>query len=1048
MHRAVFAIVLGFQAVHAWSQVVLPPSVGLPPRASLAPGPGYDLAFVTLAKGDYSAALEFAERNASGSIRIGADRWIDSIAAAAVVGECLFELGRYREAAARFEESLNLQAAHSQWLLLVQFQQQPLQPVRRPRVATWGRSERNTVPAALPERMAIRQKAPDAQQSLQRGGVLASDYDRPIRPQEIVRGLVIASYRFGCIMGELGHDNPSLEAAARSLAKRPAPANHYSQAWIDVSLGTALWAQGKADQAEQFLVRGLLMGNQLYHPLTAWALIVLGRIALDADRYDDAVKYFEEATYSAADYGDQRALEEAFQLAWTAHHLAGLRGVPPSLRLAADWARGGPAVLRARLLAMQAEAAAAAGDLRTAEASLKAIDGRLLRGEVGQGLLGGVASYAQALVNYSTGETAAGDAALDQALVFARGRSLPLFRLGLLANLMRAGSNQVSDRQADGWFADWLADPTPRDVAADPLGSLALLTAPREAAFDAWVMVAGRRGNEEALAAAEATMRDRWIAARPLGGRRSGLARFLATDRRALEPADAARRDALIGGTPDLDRVLTRGVQLRSDLAAAVAAAPVEAGLAGPPAAWKEYADVAARMHQIIAALAAGRTATPPAFPPLTPTAEIRRRLAVGQALLSFHWTSAGLFAALETRDRLVAWQVRQAEALPGELAAFAKELSLNDRLTAVGSERLLAGDWQGSATRIERMLFENSRGVSLTDGIEELVIVPDGWLWYLPFEILPIASNQAGDDARPLRDLCRIRYAPTRSLAVDRFEPRAAGVAGAMVGRMNRGEKPAAALAAAAVMLAGVNRRVVMELPSVGPAAPLVGSLFDTLLVADELAVADPTNLHLLTAGGGRQGMTAADWLAPPTKWPQRVILPGFQSAMSGGLAKPPPRPGAELFLTATDLIAAGARTAVISRWRMGGLTATRIMQEFLGEATAGEPAAVAWQRAVDIVLPEPPDLAREPRLAQDAEAVLARSEHPLLWASYLLVDCGSGEYQPPPAVEPRGVPPPPRPQPPAGPAPEPAPGPTRPAPQGPMPPAILAPPAPRPEP
>ena len=86
MHRAVFAIVLGFQAVHAWSQVVLPPTVGLPPRASLAPGPGYDLAFVTLAKGDYSAALEFAERNASGSIRIGADRWIDSIAAAAVVG--------------------------------------------------------------------------------------------------------------------------------------------------------------------------------------------------------------------------------------------------------------------------------------------------------------------------------------------------------------------------------------------------------------------------------------------------------------------------------------------------------------------------------------------------------------------------------------------------------------------------------------------------------------------------------------------------------------------------------------------------------------------------------------------------------------------------------------------------------------------------------------------------------------------------------------------------------------------------------------------------
>ena len=77
MHRAIFAVALGLQAAAAWSQVVLPPSVGLPARSSLVPGPGYDLALETLATGDYTTALELAERNASGSIRIGADRWID-----------------------------------------------------------------------------------------------------------------------------------------------------------------------------------------------------------------------------------------------------------------------------------------------------------------------------------------------------------------------------------------------------------------------------------------------------------------------------------------------------------------------------------------------------------------------------------------------------------------------------------------------------------------------------------------------------------------------------------------------------------------------------------------------------------------------------------------------------------------------------------------------------------------------------------------------------------------------------------------------------------
>ena len=1041
----VFGIALGLclQAAPAAAQVVLPPTVGLPARASAVPGPGFDLALETLATGDYTAALDLAERNASGSIRIGADRWIDSIASAAAVGECLFELGRYREAAARYEEALNLQAANPQWLLSVQFPQQPLQPLRRPRAATWGRSLRNAVPAAMPERMTIRQTAPDVQQTLQRGGVLASDYDRPIRPHEIVRGLVISAYRYGSIMGELGRDNASLDAAARGLAKRPAPPNHHSQAWIDVPLGTALWAQGKSDQAQPLLTRGLTVGNQLDHPLTCWALIVLGRIALEADRADEAVRYFEEATFSAADYGDLRALEEAFQLAWTAHHLAGLRGVPPSIRLAAESVRGGPAVLRARLLAMQAEAAAAAGDRPAAEAALKAIDGRLLKGEAGRGPLGWIAAFALALANYSGGDVPAGDSALEQALALARARSLPSYRLGLLVDLVRAGSNRVSDRQADGWFAAWLADPSPREVAADPVGSLARITAPREAAFDTWVMVAGRRGADAALEAAEATMRQRWIAARPLGGRRGSLIRFLAADRRVLDPADVARRDALVAGTPGLDAILTRSAQLQSDLTAAVAAAA--AGLGGEPGSWREYADVSARFQQVVAGLAVSRTATPPPFPPLSPAPEIRRRLAAGQALLSFHWTESGLFAAFETRDRSLAWQVRQAAGIPGELAVLAKELGLGDRPTAVTSERLLAGDWQGSATRLERMIFENSRGLSLGEGIEELVIVPDGWLWYLPFEILPIASNRAGEDARPLRDCCRIRYAPTRSLAVLRFEPRGAGVTAALVGRMTRGEKPAAALAGVEAMLAGVDRRVAIELSATAPPPALVGSLFDTLLVSDELSAADPALLPLFSGGGGRQGMSLADWRAPPIKRPQRVILPGFQSAMAGGLAKPPPRPGEELFLTATDLIGAGASTVVVSRWRMGGLTASELVQEFLREATRGEPAPVAWQRAVDIMTPEPPDLAREPRIEQSSAAVFPDSKHPIFWAGYLLVDCGGGEYEPAPeAPAPRpGSPAPARPQPPA----QPPPGGAA-AGEGPMPPAILEPPPPRTEP
>ena len=479
MRRAALAGLIACVSIcPAPGQVVLPPTMGVPGGVETVPSTDHTLALQALAAGDYATAADIAGNDYQGGIRLGAQRWIDSIASAALLGECLYELGQLGDAVARYEESMLVFATHGDWLLSVQFPPQ-LRPEAAPRVATWGRSERNAMPAAVPDTISMRQKAADPQEVLQRGGVLAADYDRPVRPQEIMRLLVIAIYRQGSLLGDMAPESGGLDAATKALMRRPAPPNHWSQSWIDIALGAAYWAQGKQDLAAPLLTRGLLVGNQFDHGLTSWGLIILGRMALDADQPQRAAKLFEEATYSAADAGDARALEEAFQLAFAAYAMAGTRGVPPSIRGGCEWARGNLPALRARLLALEAQGLCGLGDVRGATAALKDIDGRLLRAAGGQSTLAAQASYARALIEYATGDVPRGDAELDAAIAVERSRSPRLFQTSHLVDEVAAGSAAFSDRQADALFAKLLADPGPRDFASDPLGSLATLSTQR-----------------------------------------------------------------------------------------------------------------------------------------------------------------------------------------------------------------------------------------------------------------------------------------------------------------------------------------------------------------------------------------------------------------------------------------------------------------------------------------------------------------------------------------------------------------------------------------
>lgn len=1011
--RLLSAVILTGWLLTGW---ILPvaATAQIPPRGPQSvPTPAFEAALTTLSTGDFAAALEIAGRDYASGIRIGNQRWIDSIASSAAVGEAHYELGALADAVQAYDEALGIAAANAEWLLAVQFPTQGPQPSARPREAPWGRSARGTRPATFPDTMTIRFGGADPEQVMKRGGALSSPVNVPVRPQEIMRALVIALYRRGAILGPLARSGGAIDEINTALAKRPAPPGHWSQAWIDVALGTAAWSQGRLEQAAAAVERGAALAGKLDHPLTAWALIVAGRIALERADPVAAARLFEEATYAAVESSDLRALEEAFRWAAAAHQAAGTPGVPASVQGGAAWAQGSMPVLRASLLAAAAEVLAAGGDAKGAAARLGEIDARVLRGPAGRGQCGAGVAHATALTLYAAGDAAGGDRERLQALAIQRGRSPRLFQSTRLAEAIAAGTTTLSERQADQLFATILADPSPRDFAAEPLDCLAALGTPRPEAFETWEAVAARCGTELWLAASEAAQRARWLVLAGDGGRRIALDRLLNADPDRLPRDAAAARTAILKRHPALDRVLEDEARIRAKLSATLLAAGADDAGRGAPGgdagAWDEFAALAARRAALVDLVAAGRDEIGVDFPPLLPGAEVRRRLGPGEAILSFRWSASGLRAVLETGERTAAWTVPQADGLLRELGLLARALCLYDPRAPVSVDRFASAEWRSRAAAVERMLFKGSK-VRLGDGITELAIVPDGALWYLPFEILPAGSvaepdGEGGDAPAPptLRDVCRVRYAPTRSLAVAGMPeapaepPAARGPLGIHAGQAPRGERPEVFADTARRLAEGLGRAIPLA-PSPAarstPAPLLAAALCEGVVILDEVdLIGDaPLAARPLLGRAGRSSATFADWLAPPRKRPSRVALPGVQTPMAGGLAAPVARPGEELFLAATDLLAAGARSVLLTRWRVGGRSSADLVAEFLRDADEpGVTPAESWARAIDVVTPEEPDPATEGRLRPAGQDVLADLRHPFFWAGYLLVDGGS---------------------------------------------------------
>ena len=960
--------------------------------ARMVPSAGYHSGFAPFYEGRYKDALNLFRDEARGAIKTPQSRWIDSICYETMIGECYYQMGDLSQALEHYTAAVQLYLAFPDWMIRVQF---PLAigPSATRTQIPWGASSRQAQLGSYPQEMPITQGRLDQTEVIQRGGVVQPLTARLIRVEEIVRCTALAIRRRTALLGPLGPRDPLFAQLITRLSARPGPPNHWSEAWIDVQLGLAYSAGGKTVQAVPHLKRAIVAAGRFDHPLTSTALLELGRLSMLEGNYDAASGYFEEATYAAVNYPDPGVLEEAFRGGALAHLLANRKGVYPPLAAplapALAWAKVKDLrQLRASLALSAAENYAVLGQTREAARLLEEARVTIGRREMAGGWIGARLNYLNALALFQQKKVPEGDADLTAAMLYMKHGSHWLFHIGLADRLYTGGG--ATPRTAAELYSEVLRDPLPADWAADPMEAMAVLVTPHPLPIDHWFEVAMlRKEHETALEISDRARRHRFFSSLAFGGRLQSLRWILEGPLEALDQQSQLLRRDLLGRYPAYDQLDQQVRALRAALEAMPLVAETPELFQRQSQDLGQMAALSVQQEALLREMAVRREPAGLVFPPLRSTQEIQKSLAPGQALWVFFVTQGQLYAFLLNNEKYAYWQIGPPAVASRQIVGLLREMGHYQPNQELTLKDLAEDQWKKSARQMLQLLLKGSQA-DFSQKFDELVIVPDGVLWYLPFEALQV---EVEGEQRPLISRFRIRYVPTASLATSKGPARSpTGHTAVVTGRLFPRDEEAVAREAFAQLAQVLPGAVALKSPPPAPSG-VYATLFDRLIVLDDvnLSGAGPYGWAPVPIDQGKPGGSLNDWLGLPWGGPDEVILPGYHTAAESSLkGVNGATAGNEIFLSVCGLMASGSRTLLLSRWRTGGQIGFDLVREFAQELPHTSPAD-AWQRSVFLAAGSRLDPETEPRVKKAASEEPPKASHPFFWAGYMLVDPGT---------------------------------------------------------
>jgi len=950
----------------------------------------YYIAFSPYFEGDYATALETFQAAARGGVRSTEGLWIDSVCYHTMIGECYYKMGDIPRALAQYDAALKLAAFHNNWLLRIEFPEmiEPSASVVRNTIS-WGVSKRNTRLGRIPDTMMSLQGRLDNQDVLRRGGLVASPEFYQLNVKEILRCTGLAIRRRREIMGPVCQHHELTGQLLSLLSRRPTRPNHWSQGWMSNQLGLAYASTGKTQQAISELTKSLVLAGQYDHELTAMGLLELGKLTFDQGQYNTAATYFIEATYAAAAFDQYDVMQEAFRGGLVTHLVSGQKGLYAPLGAASAWARRYSRALQADLLLMAAENYAAMGE--TAQATRLLAQARQAVGtrEMRSGMFGARFNYQSAIVNFQRGNLSAGGNELAAAMVAQKTSSRRLFQIGLADTLYASGS--ISERVADLLFNEVLREPTASDWTVEPMETLAVAVTPHPGPLQHWFDVALKRNEQEkAIEISDRIRRHRFFSTLPVGGRLIALRWILEAPEAALGQQARLQRQDLLRRYPNYARLSTQAATIRNGLDA-LPLAPEDAGQTKQQTQlFEQLAEVSTAQEVILRELALRREPAELVFPPLRSVKEIQQAMPEGQLILAYLATDRYVAGFALAKQNQAVWQLKAPADVAGQIADLLKQIGLSDRKVPLDLATLKDSSWKETSAQLLQQLSNNANSDNWSE-YNEVVIVPDGPLWYVPFEALQIAG---GTNSRPLISQAMVRYVPTLSLANGDSRGHKPNARTAVVtGRILPGQDvqvTAGAFEEIRLALPGASR-IAARLPA--PSGYFAATC-DRVIVLNDLernarSMYDWSPMYLDRA---KPGDSLDSWLALPWHGPAQLVLPGLHTPAENALRRG--GTGNEVFLAVCGLMASGSRSVLLSRWPVGGQSTFDLIREYVQELPFAS-AAEAWQRSVRLTRSALLDPELEPRVNASGLREDLKANHPFFWAGYLLADTGSAPKQ-----------------------------------------------------